>query len=1199
MVRPLTVYKASAGSGKTFTLATEYIRLLVENPQSYRHILAVTFTNKATEEMKRRILSQLYGIWQHLPESDRYLAVVRTKTGLTEETIRERAGLALHQLIYNYTDFRVMTIDTFFQGVLRNLARELDLTANLRIGLNDVQVEEMAVDQMIEHLKTTDVLLQWLMGYIMENISDDRSWNVIGQIKKFGRTIFKDDYKAVSAEIQQKMTEPGFFDRYTTLMKETRQTARQQMLAISDEFFGILEKEGFTIDDFSFGKSGVAGVFQKLREGASFDESLQMCIRDSSVGDPVKWVKKTHPQRDRLLILVESQLDPLLHRLIENRPLQWCLYQSADLTLRHLNQLRLLGSIEQKIRQLNEENNRFLLSDTQHLLHTLIDGSDSPFIFEKIGTQLEQVMIDEFQDTSTVQWENFRILMAEAMSHQQSGNLIVGDVKQSIYRWRSGDWRLLNDIEAQFPHPDQQMEVKTLDTNYRSDRRIVAFNNAFFTHAAELEYLALGSTPEANQLRKAYADVIQQVPADRPDEGFVSISLLPDKGQDMDYKERTLCEIASNVSALLAEGAAPNEIAILVRTNAYIPVIARYFIEHLPEVTIVSDEAFRLDASSAVCLLIDALRLLLHPDDLLTKATLAKRYQRQVLANDLTDTQLLLGEGHLAFDALLPDEFTTSFNELRSMPLYELVERLYRIFALDRLESQSAYICTFFDYLKDYLKEGTFLGQCNSFQKRPGSSCLLVRRSSSARLLPEGRKNVFLKEQHCPLSGIRTFLKEWEETISAKTIQSDEITGIRLISIHKSKGLEFPHVIIPFCDWPLEHPGILWAAPSQTEDMTFLSENLPLVPVDYSQKQLTGTIFEAAYNHEHLQTVVDNLNLLYVAFTRASKSLHVLGKRNAKNSRSTLIEQVLPLIAESLPNATLEGLDAEDAPFIFRLTGVISNQNVPEPKRVQDLSSKSTPHEEVFRDCKIFGTTFDSCLAERDKQIDTRCCLSVASSSSGSENITVGLRDRTLLEERSCTRPHFNPFLQSPMSLPLKIATYENKVEFRQSNRSKAFMEGEDENSSTNYLKMGSILHEVFSNIRTTADIDRELKRLELEGVLYDDQHTSEKITAMLRKRLEHPKVAEWFSDKWTLFNECTILTRVDGQLVERRPDRVMTDGHQWIIVDFKFGSPKPEHESQVREYMSLIREMHSSEDIIVNGYLWYIYSNKVLTLSS
>ena len=246
------------------------------------------------------------------------------------------------------------------------------------------------------------------------------------------------------------------------------------------------------------------------------------------------------------------------------------------------------------------------------------------------------------------------------------------------------------------------------------------------------------------------------------------------------------------------------------------------------------------------------------------------------------------------------------------MPLYELVERLYRIFALDRLESQSAYICTFFDYLTEFLKEETFLGQCNSFRKRPGSSCLLVR-------------NVFLKEQHCPPSGIGTFLKEWDETISAKTIQSDEITGIRLISIHKSKGLEFPHVIIPFCDWPLEHPGILWAAPNQTD-------HLPLIPVDYSQKQLTGTVFEHAYQHEHLQNTVDNLNLLYVAFTRAYQTLTVLGKRNApSNSRSSLIEQVLPLLSDDLPDATLEGLDAEDVPIIFRLRGEAITQNDPGP----------------------------------------------------------------------------------------------------------------------------------------------------------------------------------------------------------------------------------------------------------------------------
>ena len=307
------------------------------------------------------------------------------------------------------------------------------------------------------------------------------------------------------------------------------------------------------------------------------------------------------------------------------------------------------------------------MSDTQHLLHTLIDGSDSPFIFEKIGTQLEQVMIDEFQDTSTVQWQNFKILLAEAMSHQQSGNLIVGDVKQSIYRWRSGDWRLLNDIEAQFPRPHEQLDIQTLDTNYRSDRHIITFNNAFFHQAAELEYLSLDELPEAEQLRKAYADVEQQIPTDRPDEGFVSISLLPQENS----QEQTLQQLVEGVKTLCQQGTQPSQIAILVRTNAYIPLIAQRFTEVFPEVDIVSDEAFRLDASSAVCLLIQAMRLLTRPDDRLTRACLATLYQRQVLGNEMSDEQLLLCTNN-SFDDLLPNDYIQSFEELRAMPLYEL-----------------------------------------------------------------------------------------------------------------------------------------------------------------------------------------------------------------------------------------------------------------------------------------------------------------------------------------------------------------------------------------------------------------------------------------------------------------------------------------------------------------------------------------------
>ena len=248
MVKPLTVYKASAGSGKTFTLATEYIRLLVENPTSYRNILAVTFTNKATEEMKMRILSQLYGIWKQLPESADYIKVIQEKTGYGEELISERAGIALQNLLHNYNYFRVETIDTFFQSVLRNLARELELTTNLRIGLNDHQIEDIAVDQLIADLNTTDIVLQWIIRYIMESISDDSSWNVISKIKKFGCTIFQDRYKEVSDELSKKMQEPGFFEHYTTQLRELREAALEHMKQIGESFFDELEAEQLTIE---------------------------------------------------------------------------------------------------------------------------------------------------------------------------------------------------------------------------------------------------------------------------------------------------------------------------------------------------------------------------------------------------------------------------------------------------------------------------------------------------------------------------------------------------------------------------------------------------------------------------------------------------------------------------------------------------------------------------------------------------------------------------------------------------------------------------------------------------------------------------------------------------------------------------------------------------------------------------------------
>ena len=733
MVKPLTVYKASAGSGKTFTLATEYIRLLVENPQSYRTILAVTFTNKATEEMKMRILSQLYGIWKQLPDSDGYLEAIRRKTGFEPRLISERAGIALANLLHNYNYFRVETIDTFFQSVLRNMARELDLTTNLRIGLNDYQVEELAVDQLISDLTTTDLILQWILKYIMENIQDDKSWNVISQIKTFGRHIFRDDYKAVSRQLEQKMSEPGFFDDYTRRLRDIRQAAEERMKQIGESFFETLESEQLTIDDLSNKNRGIAGFFLKLQKGI-FDPTIENATVANCLGNAEKWVAKTHPRRELILSLADGTLGDILRYAVDERPRQWRLYKSADLTLRHLNQLRLLSSIEQKVHALNEANNRFLLSDTQQLLHSLIGESDSPFIFEKIGTQIEHVMIDEFQDTSTIQWRNFHVLLAEAMSHEHTSNLIVGDVKQSIYRWRSGDWRLLNGIENQFS--EQQIETRNLQTNYRSQRRVIAFNNAFFRHAAQLEYLAQQelSPLEAEQLKKAYADVEQLIPDKREDAGLVDIRLLP----AADYEESVLQLTSDIVASLMAQNVSQRSIAILVRNNASIPVIARHFLATMPGVSIVSDEAFRLDASSAVCLIVSALRLLVHPDDQLTKAAIVKTWQQDILHRAASDNELLLADNNL--DALLPEDYIEAFTALRSLPLYELCERLYAIFRLSEIEGQGAYLCAFYDQLTDFIADNT--------------------------------------------SDIDTFLHEWDDNLHTKTIQSDETNGIRLISIH-------------------------------------------------------------------------------------------------------------------------------------------------------------------------------------------------------------------------------------------------------------------------------------------------------------------------------------------------------------------------------------------------------------------------------
>lgn len=1073
---PLTVYKASAGSGKTFTLAVEYIKLLVANPLCYRQILAVTFTNKATEEMKMRILGQLYGISRELDDSRAYTEKIAHETELAPQLIAQRAGMALTHLLHHYSYFRIQTIDTFFQSVLNNLARELDLTPNLRVELNDAQAEEKAVDEMIEELQPHDKTLRWILSYIDEHITEEKGWNVLGQIKRFGLNIFKDVYKqnekALNAVLGDEQQFDAFRQRLITLKAESEEMLQQ----FAATFFDALEENGVSIADFSNGERGVCGYFCKMRKGVYDSDSLLTKTAVEGLSNPDKWVvKRLQKPGEPIFELVQHTLMPLMNYAEEQRPRLLRHHKSAVLTLRHLNQLRLLGNIERKVRALNNESNRFLLSDTQMLLHSMMHESDSPFIFEKIGGRLEHIMIDEFQDTSTVQWQNFRLLLKECMSRQNSSNLIVGDVKQSIYRWRSGDWRLLNNIEAQFNHAATALQVRNLTTNYRSARGIVTFNNAFFEAAAEVEYQALNTESETHALplKQAYADVAQEVPAQRPAKGFVRIELL---GKE-DYTQVTFERTKEIIEQLLHNGAAPEEIAIIIRNNGNIQAVAGYLTQALPQVRFVSEEAFRIDASTAVNMLIAALRVLTDADNTLATAYLAKTYQSCILQVEEVNALLIAHKNDL--HTLLPKRFNELRYELQGMPPTDLAEKLFALFELHRLNNESAYLCAFYDKLGE-----------------------------------------FTRNHGCD---IPAFLQEWENNLCGTSIQSDEVNGVRLLTIHKSKGLEFKHVIIPFCDWQLEKSTTLWCAPGENP-----FNLLPLVPITFSEKQMRETVYETAYTEEHLQNTVDNLNLLYVAFTRACESLFVMGQHDkGKGYRSALFPAVLDRLSTTLPECRLEeGGEGETVKLSFEYGAL----------QIEPSKQKKAVSQNVFN---------------------------------------------------------------APVTLqPIRIETFTHKASFMQSNQSAEFVaDNDDEQQRRQYIRVGNVLHKIFSQIQNRNDIRQVLDRMEFEGVLYDGELTREALQEMLLKRLSTPQVAEWFSERWTVYNECAILYRDEATdtVITKRPDRVICDATQTIVIDFKFGAPKDAYTHQVRTYMELLKQMGHPN---VKGFLWFVYANQIVEIS-
>ncbi len=851
---PLVLYKASAGSGKTFILAVRYISFLVRNPQAYRHILAVTFTNKATAEMKQRIMSQLYGISHGIAESAAYFSAVRklTPASYSDNTIRDNAGIALKLILQDYGSFRVETIDSFFQSVLRGLARELQLGSNLSIELDVESVISDAVDSFLANLDPKSGEKDYVLDFVQDNIDNDKRWNVDLRLKEFSRQLFSEAFMGKSDLLKDILEKPDAIRTYSRKMRKRRDDMAEELtkklIRCGERIKSEIERKGYPIDTLA---SNAGKLIVSLIDGSFLSKPAGKTI-GNSVANPSGIFKKAQLKADPSLEQFTAGITAPLFNEAANIHDEYDKYaNSFNAALRYLNELALILAIRREINRQNNEEGRFVLADTAHLLSSLT-VDDTSFVFEKTGSTFRHLMIDEFQDTSMMQWMNMSLLLHECLS-QGKECLVVGDVKQSIYRWRGGDWSILNTgIEKEFA--TYRPRTERLTANRRSHANIVNFNNELFPLAERILNESFQNQFNRNHesMSQAYSDVMQEYPVRDTDgepykpDGNVRVRLLRECGKDSDTTAMAMQMLEEELDRLTGAGIALSDITILLRNKKDIASIAGYFASERPEYKMVSGEAFQLDSSPAVRIIVNALRWINDDKDQIAISSLVFEWSGLVLGRD-TDFLEIMSDDPAR---MLPGEIPGKREALRNTPLYELTDKLYKILELEKIPGQDAYLLAFMDIVKDFSSTGS--------------------------------------------SDIAGFIKEWDGKLHKKSIPQDTADSIRLMTIHASKGLEFHTVIIPHCDWTLCKSGDnLWCEP----DVEPFNE-IPLLPVGYYQ-ELANSIFSDDFIDETGRQMVDNLNLLYVAATRPKCNMVILSA-NPQSKSGDKISRISDIMAGAL-----------------------------------------------------------------------------------------------------------------------------------------------------------------------------------------------------------------------------------------------------------------------------------------------------------
>ena len=799
----LKIIKASAGSGKTHTLTGEYLSLLLKKERAYRNILAVTFTNKATEEMKRRVVETLF------------------KESLSDSGARRR----LIEILHDYSSFSILTIDRFFQQTLRAFAREIGKNNSYTVELDQDMVLSEAIDNMILNLDKPDNsdLLEWLTNVSFDAIERGDDWNFKKGIKQLADEIFKESFRLKKSDLL-----PDSFDkkRLATFKIQLREVIKGfdlNVLRIAEEAITVLNRFNLTAEDFPYKKTSGISYFYKCAVG----EFEMPGVRFRNMVDNFdNWVNKTmRKENPGICDAIENAFNEGLNRscieLLDYVDTQSKIYYSAKAVLSNINTLGLMIDIEKFVKGYTKENNLVLIPETTELLSKIIDGSDTPFIYEKVGTRIDHFMLDEFQDTSLLQWMNFKPLIENSLA-SGNDNLIVGDVKQSIYRWRGSDWNLLNgDIHKYID--SERIEESDLKYNWRSAREIVEFNKDFFTYAAS----ECNTLTNSEAFSEVYANVFQQIPDKNSSlKGHIHLKFF-DKGEDEDsFRERALAAIVPLLEKYIKNGYSYKDITILVRTNKEGEKVVQNLINN--DYPVISEESLLVSSSTAVRKILTILKYINNPEDSVNN-TIAK------------------------FNSI---EVNTADN-MQYISLYELCEGVVMQIQSECDESDAIYIQSFLDIVNDFLKTGK--------------------------------------------TDLASFIEWWEIKGKKRSVPAPSgQDAIRVMTIHKAKGLGIPVVILPFFETELDHantslfPQIMWCK-STLEPFS----NIPLLPVKYSSS-LENTIFSEEYSQEKVKAYVDNLNVAYVALTRAEREIAIFAQVPSEKSKSSVSKLMYNLFSERL-----------------------------------------------------------------------------------------------------------------------------------------------------------------------------------------------------------------------------------------------------------------------------------------------------------